>query len=80
MTDETHHLVNASLLAQLPAGAYLVNTARGHIVDTRVIPAAIASGQLAGAAIDVLEKEPPPADDPLLVAWRDPSHPARSAW
>jgi D-3-phosphoglycerate dehydrogenase/C-terminal binding protein len=54
----------------------LINTSRGGVVNTAAIPDAIASGHLAGAAIDVLEIEPPLADDPLLVAWRDPSHPA----
>ena len=44
--------------------------------DAAAIPDAIASGKLAGAAIDVLPHEPPPADHPLLVAWRDPNHPA----
>jgi C-terminal binding protein len=76
LTPETRHLVNAESLAWLPHGAYLVNTARGGVVDTAAIPAALASGQLAGAGIDVLLQEPPPADDPLLVAWRDMSHPA----
>jgi D-3-phosphoglycerate dehydrogenase/C-terminal binding protein len=46
------------------------------VVDLRAIPDAIRSGQLAGAGIDVLEEEPPPDDHPLLVAWRDPEHPA----
>ena len=50
--------------------------ARGDVVDTAAIPDAIASGRLAGAAIDVLAEEPPSPDNPLLVAWRDPSHPA----
>jgi D-3-phosphoglycerate dehydrogenase/C-terminal binding protein len=45
-------------------------------VDVTAIPDAIKSGKLAGAAIDVLEQEPPPDDHPLLVAWRDPNHPA----
>ena len=74
--EETYHLINAQSLGQFRAGAFLVNTARGAVVDTAAIPDAIASGQLAGAAIDVLEREPPPDDDPLLVAWRDAAHPA----
>lgn len=76
LTDETQHLVNAESLGWLPQGATLVNTARGAIVDTAAIPAALASGQLSGAGIDVLAGEPPADDDPLLVAWRDQSHPA----
>ena len=76
LTRETHHLVNADSIRWLPHGAYLINTARGGVVDTTAIPAALASGQLAGAGIDVLVQEPPAADDPLLVAWRDRNHPA----
>jgi len=76
LTDETFHLVNRATIAKMPAGAYLINTARGAVVDTSAIPEALASGQLAGAGIDVLEREPPPAEDPLIAAWRDPQHPA----
>lgn len=76
LTDETHHMVNRRTIAMLPAGAYLINTARGAVVDTAALPEALASGQLAGAGIDVLEHEPPPADNPLVAAWRDPRHPA----
>ncbi|MCE5267238.1 MAG: C-terminal binding protein, partial [Planctomycetaceae bacterium] len=76
LTEETHHLVSRETIATLPRGAYLINTARGAIVDTAALPEAIASGQLAGAGIDVLEQEPPSADHPLIAAWRDPSHPA----
>src|SRR5207245_472372 len=76
LTDETRHIINASTIEKLPLGSFLVNTARGGVVDTSAIPAAIASGRLAGAGIDVLAREPPPADDPLIVAWRDPNHPA----
>lgn len=76
LTAETHHMLNAKSIAKMRRGTFLVNTARGAVVDATAIPAAIASGQLAGAAIDVLEHEPPPDDHPLLVAWRDPQHPA----
>jgi len=75
LTDQTRHIVDARAIALLPDGSYLVNTARGATVDATAIPAAIRSGKLAGAAIDVLPFEPPPADHPLLVAWRDPADP-----
>ena len=68
--------MNRASIAKMPAGGYLINTARGAVVDTAAVPEAIATGQLAGAGIDVLEHEPPPADHPLLAAWRDPQHPA----
>ena len=58
LTDETHYLVNRRTMAMLPAGAYLINTARGAVVDTAALPEALASGHLAGAGIDVLEHEP----------------------
>lgn len=76
LTEETFHLVNRQAMDRLPAGAYLVNTARGAVVDTAAIPEALATGRLAGAGIDVLEHEPPADDDPLVAAWRDPRHPA----
>jgi D-3-phosphoglycerate dehydrogenase/C-terminal binding protein len=76
LTPETQGMVQAETISWLAAGAYLVNTARGPIVDTRILPEALASGQLAGAALDVLPHEPPRADDPLLRAWRDPEHAA----
>jgi C-terminal binding protein len=76
LTDETRLLIDSAAMAAMPRGSLLVNTARGGIVDTAAVPAAIASGQLAGAAIDVLPGEPPRDDDPLIAAWRDPRHPA----
>ena len=76
LTSETRGMIGAAELALLPQGAILVNTARGGIVDTAAVVAALAVGQLAGAGIDVLEQEPPPEDSPVLRAWRDPEHPA----
>jgi len=76
LTPETDRMIDAAAIAKMPRGSFLVNTARGAVVDTSAIPPAIASGQLAGAGIDVLAVEPPPADDPLIRAWRDPAHPA----
>ena len=76
LTEETQHMVNDETLAQLPSGAFVINTARGGVVDAHAVLRAIESGHLGGAGIDVLEKEPPLADDPLLVAWRNPGHPA----
>ncbi len=76
LTSETQHMINAGTIGKMKRGSFLVNTARGGVVDVTAIPEAIRSGQLAGAAIDVLEEEPPPDDHPLLVAWRDPGHPA----
>lgn len=76
LNDESRHMINAETLQWLPDGSYLVNTARGDVVDTDAIPAALESGKLAGAAIDVLAVEPPSSDNALLKAWRDPSHSA----
>ena len=75
-TDETRHMIDATAIARMPAGSYLVNTARGPIVDSPAVVEAIASGHLAGTGIDVYEHEPPGEDDPLVAAWRNPEHPA----
>jgi D-3-phosphoglycerate dehydrogenase/C-terminal binding protein len=76
LTDETRHIIDGPAMAAMPRGAYLINTARGAIVDTAALPEALASGHLGGAGIDVLSHEPPPEDDPLVAAWRDPKHAA----
>jgi phosphoglycerate dehydrogenase-like enzyme len=75
-TTETEKFIGAKEIDQMPKGSFLINTARGAIVDTSAIPPAIASGRLAGAGIDVLATEPPAPDDPLIKAWRDANHPA----
>ncbi len=76
LTDETRHMLNARTLQWLSPGTYIINTARGPIVDTHVLPEAIKQGHLAGVGLDVLPIEPPATDDPLVRAWRDPTHPA----
>jgi len=76
LTPVTRGFIGAREIAQMPRGSFLVNTARGGIVDTAAVVEALASGHLAGAGIDVLEQEPPPADSPVVRAWRDPNHPA----
>lgn len=64
-TAETHHLIGADELAALPAGAFVVNIARGGVIDEAALVAALANGHLGGAALDVFEREPLPPDSPL---------------
>lgn len=67
LNDETRHLVNAERLALMKPTAYLVNIARGPIVDQDALVAALKAGRLAGAGLDVLEREPPRADEPIFA-------------
>ncbi|HJR96513.1 MAG TPA: C-terminal binding protein [Actinomycetota bacterium] len=67
LTPETHHLIGAAQLDLMREGAMLVNTSRGPLVDLDALRATLAAGHLGGAALDVLETEPPAPDDPLLA-------------
>ncbi len=65
-TPETYHLLNAERFAQMKPGSYLVNTARGTLVDEDALINALETGHLRGAGLDVLNLEPPSPDHPLL--------------
>jgi D-3-phosphoglycerate dehydrogenase len=65
LTPETKHLINAEHLAQMKKGAYLINTARGRLVDETALYNSLKNGHVAGAAMDAFEQEPPQGS-PLL--------------
>ena len=66
LTPQTCHLVTAERIALMKRGAYLINTARGPIIDQQALTAALKERRIAGAGLDVLEQEPPDANDPIL--------------
>ncbi|MCC7084975.1 MAG: C-terminal binding protein [Pirellulales bacterium] len=71
-TPETQSMIGASSLAKMKPSAYLINTARGGLIDHAALSAALKAGQIAGAALDVQESEPPdlsqpPYDDPRVI-------------
>ena len=66
LSPETHHLVNRERLGLMKPSAFLINTARGPIVDQAALTEVLREGGIAGAGLDVLEQEPPDPDEPLL--------------
>lgn len=68
LTPETHHMVDAAMLARMKRSAYLIVVSRGGIVDEPALAAALKEGRIAGAAIDVTEIEPTPQENPLWDA------------
>ena len=65
--DETHHIINEATLAKMKKGSTLINTARGKLVDENALLAALTSGHLRSAGLDVFEVEPPSKDNPLFA-------------
>ena len=68
LTEQTQNLINAETLALMKPTAYLINCSRGPVVDEKALLNALETCQIAGAALDVLVKEPPAIDDPLIQA------------
>lgn len=66
LSEETHHLLNAERLRLMKPTAFVINTARGGLIDQKALVEALVEGRLAGAGLDTLEKEPPAATDPIL--------------
>lgn len=66
LTDDTRAIINRETIAKMKKGVYIINDARGGLVDDEALRDALDSGHVAGAAVDVFEQEPPPATHPLL--------------
>jgi D-3-phosphoglycerate dehydrogenase len=66
LTDETYHMFGESQFKKMKKSAFLINTARGPIVDGAALYEALKAGEIAGAGVDVMDQEPPLQDDPLL--------------
>ena len=66
VTDETRAMINAGSIAKLKTGVRIINAARGALINSADLAMALKAGKVAGAALDVYEQEPPPADHPLI--------------
>lgn len=66
LTDETRYMIGSREFEKMKRGVFIINTARGAVIDTTALVEALNSGKVAGAGLDVFEKEPPDLDDPLL--------------
>ena len=66
LTEETHHLINEQKLKLMKRTAYLINTSRGPVIEEKALIKTLKEGWIAGAALDVMEKEPPNIDNPLF--------------
>ena len=68
LTETTKNLMNAEALSKMKKGAFLINTGRGPLIDELALVDALKTGHLGGAALDVMVKEPPEKDNPLILA------------
>ena len=68
LTETTKNLINAETLSKMKKGAFLINTGRGPLIDELALVDALKTGHLGGAALDVMVKEPPEKDNPLILA------------
>ncbi len=68
LTDETRNMVDDAAIARMKPGAYLINTARGEVVDETALIGALVDGRISGAGLDVTCNDPLPEDDPLKIA------------
>lgn len=71
LTPQTKNLIDSRALSLMKPTAFLINTARGGLVDEKALIKALKEKRLAGAALDVLSQEPPPADHPIIIASRE---------
>ncbi|MEM7404251.1 MAG: 2-hydroxyacid dehydrogenase [Pseudomonadota bacterium] len=67
LNPSTRHLINADALSRMQPHAFIVNTARGPVIDEQALIAALTDATIAGAGLDVFDEEPPPADNPLFT-------------
>jgi D-3-phosphoglycerate dehydrogenase len=77
LTDENHHMIDGDALAKMRSDAYLINIARGGLVDEAALYRALVEGKIAGAALDTFEVEPVSPDNPLLAldnVWATPHY------
>lgn len=66
LTDETEHMIDEAFLKRMPQGSFIVNVSRGGLIDSQALADALDDGHITGAALDVLEEEPPSAQHPLV--------------
>jgi D-3-phosphoglycerate dehydrogenase len=79
-SPENHHILNAAAFVKMKPTAIVVNTGRGSLIDYAALRAALDKGQIAGAALDVFDQEPPKADDPLFMRQNVLCTPHVAAW